>query len=258
METKKTILLLEDSNIETAIFSNRLKSRGLQDKYNIELITVTNPVDGAKVIRNKKVDLVVSDILNTNSNPKEMEKFLRYAHKKSKIMFLSGASWNEVPKLENVPLIPKFASREYYGDKVVNLKEHQDHIYNTIEQMLISTKPQNISSQTFSKIMNPDYHKSGPNQKKVNSMLSNFGNLSTKKKQTLSDLLQLEQLRKELRLRNTQNHSKEQMNELLTKYINLSNKFAKSKLDIEALKHSTTKPKIVRKHLTKEPKKRIL
>ncbi|MEI8364423.1 MAG: hypothetical protein WCF78_03120, partial [archaeon] len=182
---RKTILHLEDNENDSLLFKIRLKKSGLLDKFGIDLITVTNPKDGQEFLKNRHVDLVISDVRSDFASEDEVARFLKVAHEKSKIMFYTNAEYNELPKFENITYIPKSPTRDYYKGESVDFDVHNQNVFERIKETLTSNKKQNISEEAINLMTRPEYHIATPSDKDMLKMLDNFKNGSLKKKEII-------------------------------------------------------------------------
>ena len=226
---KKTILHLEDNPDDVMLFKARLKNSNLLKKFGIDLITVENPKDAIKHLNNKHIDLVISDVKNNFASEDEVAKFLKVAHEKSKIMFYTNATYDELPKFENITYIPKYPSKDYYKGDSVDSTIHNKNVFNKIEETLTSNKKQKISDEAITKMTRPEYHVATPFDKEISKMLDNFKNGSLKKKEIIQALLEFKELRNELQSIKLGNHSQKHMNDIMDKYTDIVNKLKEFK-----------------------------
>lgn len=205
-----TIVLLDDNKNDIELFKIRLKMSGLVEKMGgIDLITATTPKDAIQSMHGKKIDLVISDIRNEYASEEEMERFLRVVHKKTKLMFLSSASWDLAPKLDGVELVPKIN---------INSKNHQKDIFNKIESLILSDKKQNIPETEFGVLTRPQYHVATPNDKEISKMVGNLSGEDKTEYNKVSTILELNQLKKDLKSAKSNNLPDEQFNLLWEQY----------------------------------------
>ena len=237
----KTILHLEDTEVEQELFKLQLKRSGLLEQFGINLISVNTPKDALKYLNTRKIDLVVSDVRNDSANAEEVTNFLKIALKKSKLIFYTAAEYDIVPKLENVPYVRKLS---------------ETNIFDKIKETLLSTKSQHISEEAIFKITRPEYHIATPTDKLIAQMISTFKQTGPENHKVLQALLEFKQLRKELESIKRQTHSQKYMDDLMDKYNNVVKKIKKYKKENGyALKTGSKSIKTKEMHKIKEAPK---
>lgn len=234
---RKTILHLEDNDMESLLFKLQLKKSGLLDEFGIDLITVSTPKEALKYIGDKKIDLVVSDVRSDFASEKEVVNFFKVALKKSKLLFYTAAKYDTVPKLENVAYVRKLSD--------IN-------VFDKIKETLTSIKKQHITKEALFKITRPTYHVATPTDKFIIKMLANFKQTGRKNHEVLQALLEFKQLRKEISEIKYMNHSQKHMDSLMDKYVSVVDKIKKYKQkDVFLLKTRQENPKEM--HKIKKP-----
>jgi len=239
MTDKKRILLVDDSEGYLNAIEGRIYFDGgyHNRKYTVDKTTFGK--EAIKLISKNKYDVIVSDIILPDLNAHETVNFFKLANKKSKFILFSEAGWySPNPILNKIKFIPKI---ETYGPIESILKDLMTEIIKEVEHPTINKLNKlKITNVEFNKLARPDWHPMSPFEKAIH--LERDG----PKKTALLEFNVLHKMIKEIK---SGKYSQKDMNAIMDRYHNVTEKLQKIKNGIKPKPIKVIRKPILRSRL---------
>jgi DNA-binding response OmpR family regulator len=152
--TSRTILIVDDSELLRRAFRAMIIIDGRFMPF-----TCPSPTDAARLLSERRFDLVLSDLVFDNDTPKAAAGMMRLAIEKgSSLIISSGGHWDKRPEFENTIFI----------QKPVNLSELMAAIAGAMQSHPVPS----ITPKEIDHLTHPEWHIMTPVQKHLANSIS--------------------------------------------------------------------------------------